>query len=191
MLVYRLFWVKSSCICCVSVFRACIYLLGHKASQHFPVFLFKPVQSPSHQPAWETQMFGGCELKLPLIFLCAAKNGKASDGFLFLDYTCKVIQNIGWGEGARWPRLLLPFTNFVSAKWTWLRGRPDYITRPESFINETHDPRDSGSLVPTSHFVCVCVRQRWSLWQYYRELLWWFHSIWYNASILTDEAALF
>lgn len=147
------------------------------------------MQSQSHRPAWGTRVFWGCELKLPLIFLCAAKNGNASDGYLFLDYTCKMIQNIQWGKGARWPRLQLSFTKFVSVKWTWLRGRPDYVTGLEPFINETHDPRDSGSLAPTSHFMCVCVWEKDSLWQYYREPLWYL-AIWDNASLLNNIAAL-
>lgn len=43
---------------------------------------------------------------------------------LFLDYTCKAIQNIQRGsQGARRPPLLPSFTNFVPLKWTWLRGR--------------------------------------------------------------------
>lgn len=124
----------------------------------FTVF-YSCVQSQPHLSARETQMFWGCQLKLPLIFLCAAKNGNASDVFFIYLFFCGITH-------AKWFRISNEakepvgfdccFHSQTSCQRSGLdlRGRPDYVTALEPFINETHDPRDSGSLVPTSHFVC-------------------------------------
>lgn len=58
-------------------------------------------------------------------------------------------------------------------------------------MNATHDPRDSGSLAPTSYSKCVCVcvldvvSVRDSLWRHDREPL--LHN---SASILSNKVAL-
>ena len=160
--VYFLFiWTLLPCI-----------LVWHLAPQYF-IKVFLSLCSHSHiGPLEKPKCFEDASRSCLWSFCVRLKMETRQMGFLFLDYTCKVIQNIQWGKGARWPRLLLSFTNFVSVKWTWLRGRPDYVTAGrEPFINERR--MVLGILV---HWypqltLCVCVCERQSLWQYYREPL--------------------
>lgn len=64
---------------------------------------FLSLCSPSHISALErSQMFGGCELTAPLkCFFHAQLKMETQKGFLFLDYRCKMIQNMQCGKGAR------------------------------------------------------------------------------------------
>lgn len=171
---------------------AFIFWLRHLAPQYFTIRIkvFFNLCSRSHIGLLEEpECFEDASWSCLWSFCVQLKMETRQMGIYFWITHAKMIQNIQWGKGARWPRLQLSFTKFVSVKWTWLRGRPDYVTGLEPFINETHDPRDSGSLAPTSHFMCVCVWEKDSLWQYYREPLWYL-AIWDNASLLNNIAAL-
>lgn len=115
--------------------------------------------SQSPQSAWQTQGWAevaldlGVRLKLEMLWMA-----------LFLEYAFKMIQNIQWSTGEHWPWLHLSFINFVSVKWAWAREWSDYVTGAEPFIRETHQPCDSGSLVPSSFF-CLwrCAKERRSV----------------------------
>lgn len=172
----------------------CVFGLRHLASLvHIISCVCVCVCSPSPIRLLEAPgCFEDVKLKLLLIFLCAAKNGNASGEVLFLDYTCKAIQNIQWGRGARGPRLLPSFTNFVSVKWTWLWGRA-WLCNGTRAIHEC-DAWSSWFWFTGTHIllqmcVCVCVLDvvsvRDSLWRHDREPL--LHN---SASILSNKVAL-
>lgn len=138
-------------------------------------------QSP--QSAWQTRGWAevalalGVRLKLEMLWTA-----------LFLEYAFKMIQNIQWSTGEHWPWLHLSFINFVSVKWVWAREWSDYVTGAEPFIRETHQPCDSGSLVPSSHFLSVASCERKALCCCFIELLCY---IWDNTSVINDRAAFF
>lgn len=137
----------------------------------------------SLQSAWQTQ--GWAEVASDL---CVQLKLEMLWTALFLEYAFKLIQNIQWSTGEHWPWLHLSFINFVSVKWVRAREWSDYVMGAEPFIRETHQPCDSGSLVPISHFLSVTLCERKALCCSFMDL---FCYIQDNTSVINDIAAFF